>query len=183
MLNPSLHAHYRHFITTTVESAPCRSSTSFDVRFLVSICRNRAGFTCSLLQPEYMSCQLNPGCHVPSNQVSGTLCCRTNVGFCFWHRLFRLRGLIIGSLSFNSLYPHLRKSLLPLFLNRSPPNPLEFRSIRWFGNYSWKSSPRDLLSSVIKHLQSSEDYCCSSHTTFWHLLLWRFQVQYTVDNH
>ena len=41
------------------------------------------------------------------------------------------------------------------FPYRSPRSPLGKRSIRWFGNYSWKSSPKDLFSSVIKHLLSS----------------------------
>ena len=39
-------------------------------------------------------------------------------------RLLTIQGFIIGSLVFNSLYSHLRKSLFPLFLNRSPHNPL-----------------------------------------------------------
>jgi len=42
----------------------------------LSILQNVIEFTCSLKQPEYMSCQLNPGCHVPSNQVSGSPCRR-----------------------------------------------------------------------------------------------------------
>jgi len=42
--------------------------------FPLSILQNDIEFTCSLNQPECLSCQLNPGCHVFSNQVSNTLC-------------------------------------------------------------------------------------------------------------
>ena len=40
MLSPSLHVHYRHFSTTTTKSAPCNSTTSCDVCFLMQF--NRA---------------------------------------------------------------------------------------------------------------------------------------------
>jgi len=70
MLSPSLQAHYKLFHTTTAKSAPSIahphplmsvSSFRFD--------GTQSGFTCSLLPPEYESCQLNPGCRVPNNQV------------------------------------------------------------------------------------------------------------------
>jgi hypothetical protein len=110
-----------------------------------------------------MSCQLYPGCRVPNNQVTGTLVAETDVAFCFWHRLLPLRGFIIGSLSFNSLYSYLRKSVASAFPYRSPPTPLGIRSIRWFGNHSWKPSPRGLLSSVIKRQLSFVGLLFRSH--------------------
>lgn len=72
--SPSLHSHYKSFITTTTKSAPNISSTSFSCLLPLSILQNDVEFTCSLKQPEYKSCQLNPGCHVSSNQVTDTLC-------------------------------------------------------------------------------------------------------------
>jgi len=88
----------------------------------------------------------------------------TNVTTYFWHRFLRLRGFFIGSLSFSSLYSYLQKFLSPFFLIAHHMFVSITCSIRWFGNYSWKSSPRGLLSSVLKHQQSSD--CCSSHTRF-----------------
>jgi hypothetical protein len=74
MPSPWLHVHYKHFIATTTKSAPNISSTSFSCLFPLTILQNDVEFTCSLKQPKYLSCQLNPGCHVFSNQVSNTLC-------------------------------------------------------------------------------------------------------------
>ena len=43
MLSPSLHVHYKHFITTTTKSAPCSSTTSFVVCFLLLFNRTLQG--------------------------------------------------------------------------------------------------------------------------------------------
>ena len=73
MPSPSLPSHYRNFDTTTTESAPYISSTFPESLLPLAILQNEIEFTCSLKQPKYMSCQLNPGCRVSSNQVSDTL--------------------------------------------------------------------------------------------------------------
>ena len=88
----------------------------------------------------------------------------TNVTICFWHLLLRLRGFVIGSLSFSSLYSHLQEFLSLFFLIAHYSEVSHQRSIRWFNDYSWKSSLRDLLSSVLKHQLSHDS--CSSHTRF-----------------
>ena len=43
MLSPSLHAHYKHFNTTTTKSAPCNSTTSAVVCFLSQFNRTLQG--------------------------------------------------------------------------------------------------------------------------------------------
>ena len=53
-------------------------------------------FSCSVQNPVLPSCQLNPGCHVNSNQVSFTLLTDTNVTARFRHLLLLLRDFIVG---------------------------------------------------------------------------------------
>ena len=88
----------------------------------------------------------------------------TNVTTHFWQLLLRLRGFIIVSLSFSSLYLHLQDFLFPFFLIAHHTIVTNKCSIRWFNNYSWKSLLRGLLSSVLKH-QQHKCYC-SGHTRF-----------------
>ena len=73
MLNPSLHFHYKNFITTTIKSAPYNLPTSFWYLLPLTILQNIVEFTCSLKQPMYASCQLYPECRVSNNQVADTL--------------------------------------------------------------------------------------------------------------
>jgi hypothetical protein len=98
MLSPSLHFHYRNFITTTTKSAPNISSTSFSCLFPLAILQNDVEFTCSLKQPKYMSCPLNPPDNyrdrVFSNQVSNTLC----------HRCKRNHLFLTSSFAFTRLH-------------------------------------------------------------------------------
>lgn len=94
MLSPSLQAHYKPFIATTTKSAPNISSTSFSCLLPLAILQNDVEFTCSLKQPKYMSCPLNPGCHVFSNQVSNTLC----------HRCKRNHLFLTSSFAFTRLH-------------------------------------------------------------------------------
>ena len=123
MLSPSLHVHYKHFNTTTTKSAPCNSTTSFVVCFLLPFYRTLQGS----LVPYYSlnTCLANctPDAVYPIIRWSVHSVADTHVTICFWHRLLPLRGFVIGSLSFNSLYSHMQKSLFPLFLIAHHPFP------------------------------------------------------------
>jgi len=95
----------------------------------------------------------------PTQAVMGT-----NVTTHFWQLLLRLRGFIIGSLSFSSLYSHLQKCWFPFFLIAHHTIFAKRCSIRWFNNYSWKSLLRELRSSVLKHQQC--EWYCIGHSRF-----------------
>ena len=69
MLSASLFFHYRNLNTTATKSAPYISLTSFKCLLPLSILQNNIEFTCSLIQPKYMCCQLNPGCRISCNQI------------------------------------------------------------------------------------------------------------------
>ena len=75
---PSLHAHYKRFITTTSASVPGprhRYSRLAGSPLSPSPLPSAAKFPRSLPWPCPGSCLLNAGCRVPSKQVPGTLVC------------------------------------------------------------------------------------------------------------
>ena len=109
-----------------------------------------------------MSCQLNPGCRVLYNQVFSTLCRRHKRNYLLLTSSFALTRLHHWFTCVQLIVFTPAKIVIPAFPSRSPPIPLGTRSIRRFGNYSWKSSPRDLLSSVIKH-QNSKNFVQVTH--------------------
>ena len=117
MLTPSLHSHYRSFITTTNESAPYISPTFPESLLPLSILQSDVEFTCSLKWPVLRSCQLNPGCDVasisdrPPHFVIGT-----TVTTYFSHRNLPYRGFVTGSFPFSSISTHLQGSKSPFFL-------------------------------------------------------------------
>ena len=72
-LNPSLHFHYRNFITTTIQSVtPLRFGSLWDTlnyQIVVRLLAHRSGsFSRSLKEPLQDSCRLNPGWPVISMQ-------------------------------------------------------------------------------------------------------------------
>jgi hypothetical protein len=83
MLSPSLFFHYRNLNTTTTKSAPYISLTSFECLLPLTILQNNIEFTCSLIQPKYVCCQLNPGCRISYNQIVDMLCHKYNRSYLF----------------------------------------------------------------------------------------------------
>jgi hypothetical protein len=73
MLSPWLHPALCRTSSLLRLSLPPISQPHPRCPLPLAILRSDIEFTCSSKQPEYSSCQLNPGCHVPSSQVSGTL--------------------------------------------------------------------------------------------------------------
>jgi len=136
MLSPSLHFHYKNFITTTTKSAPNISSTSFSCLFPLAILQNDVEFTCSLKQPKYLSCQLNPGCHVFSNQVSNTLCHGYKRNYPFLTSSFALTRLHHWFTFVQLIVFTPTEVLLPFFLIAHNLSVSNSRCIRWFSNYS-----------------------------------------------
>ncbi len=121
MLSPSLQAHYKPFITTTTKSAPNISSTSFSCLFPLAIFQNDVEFTCSLKQPKYLSCPLNPGCHVFSNQVANTLCHRCKRNHLFLTSSFAFTRLQHGFTHVQLMVFTPTGVLAPVFPYRSQP--------------------------------------------------------------
>jgi hypothetical protein len=120
MPSPSLSFDYRNVITTTTRSAPNFSRLSFSCPFPLPILQNEIEFTCSLKQPMYACCPLNPGCRVPSNQVSGTLCHRYKRNYLFLTSSFALTRLHRW-VHFRSTHLHVPTEVVAsVFLCRSP---------------------------------------------------------------
>ena len=64
--SPSLHSHYRSFITTTGESAPvpCMGTlTGWHCHLSFSPCHQDDRFSCSIPKPVLSSCHLHADCH------------------------------------------------------------------------------------------------------------------------
>lgn len=99
-------------------SLPAVSQPHLCCLFLLSILQNDTAFNCSLNQPEYKSCQLNPGCHVFSNQVSNTVCNGYKRNYPFSTSSFALTRLPNRFILIQLYHVHLRKSLFP-FLTSS----------------------------------------------------------------
>jgi len=107
-----LHHYYglvchRYFIQSLYDCFPLRLT----VQYRLLLFRTK---------PCIASCQLNPGCHVNSNQVSFTLLTDTNVTIRFRHLLLLLRDFIVGSIYSARQYSPTRILLL-VFPYRSPP--------------------------------------------------------------
>jgi hypothetical protein len=122
MPSPSLHVHYKHFNTTTTRSAPYISTTSMLSASPVSwrVLQNDTEFTCSLKQPKYMSCQLNPGCRVSSSQVSDTLSHGYKRNYPFLTSPFALTRLHHWFILIQLIVFTPTGILIPVFLCRSP---------------------------------------------------------------
>lgn len=80
MLHPSLHDHYSHFCTTTMQSAAIASPQPYGVCFPFTVLQNDNDFTCSDVPPNQHSSQLNPGSNTANNLVIAVLCleCKRN---------------------------------------------------------------------------------------------------------
>ena len=136
MLSSSLFFHYRNLDTTTAGSAAYISLASFECLLPLSILQNNIGFTCSLIQPKYTCCQLNPGCRISCNQIIDMLCHKYERGYLFLTSFIALRGLIIGSFSFGSSYSRLQNSLIPFFFIAHHKIVSKSCSIKWFSKSS-----------------------------------------------
>ena len=82
--------------------------------------QNDSDFSCSIQNPILPSCQLYPGCHVNSNQVSFTLLTDTYVNIRFRHLLFAFTRLNSWFNLFSSTILTYRDRV-PVFPYRSPP--------------------------------------------------------------
>jgi hypothetical protein len=102
----------------------------------LSILQNDTEFTCSLKQPKYLSCQLNPGCRVFSNQVSNTPCHRHKRNHLFLTSPFALTRLLHWFTCVQLIVFLPSGILIPVFPYRSPPSSFQLSSIRWFNNCS-----------------------------------------------
>jgi hypothetical protein len=136
MLNPSLHAHYKRFITTTIKSAPCNSTTSSVVCFLLPFDRTLQGSLVPYYSLNTCLANLTPDAAYP------VVRCPVH----FARRYPRRYLLLTSSFAFTRLqhwftYVQLTvftpaEIVVSAFPYRSPRRPLGIRSIRWFGNYS-----------------------------------------------
>ena len=168
---PSLHSHYRNFITITDRSVP-HASPNHWCRFPLSIWSDSIEFTCSLKWPVLCSCQFNPGCGVASIfRASATLVIGTNVTTYFPHRNLRYRGFFTDSLSFSSTVPTYRDQSPRFSLTVHHNGVSTTCSVRWFDSCSGKPPSEGLsldCSKVFHPFQSIQlsFKVGSSHTRF-----------------
>lgn len=127
MPGSSLCFHYKNFIVTINGSAPCISPTFLKRLLPLTILQNDTEFTCSLKQPEYQSCQLNPGCRISCNQIFNMLC----------HKYKRSYLFLTPSIAFTRLHHWFiciqlcvfspTEIVVFVFLYRSPPDSFLIR--------------------------------------------------------
>ena len=107
----------------------------------VCLLQNDSNFSCSIQNPALPSCWLYSGCYVNSNRFTFTLVTGTNVSACFQHRFFHFTKLYSQFNLFSSTMLTFGKIVVPVFPYRSPQKRVSAScSIRWFANYSRKSS-------------------------------------------
>lgn len=136
MLSPSLLFHYRILSATTTKSAPCISLTSFKCLLPLTILQNDTEFTCSLIQPEYKCCQLNPGCHISCNQIIDMLCHKYKRSYLFLTSFIAFTRLLHWFIFIQLLYSHLQKSLFPFFFIAHNKIVSKSCCIKWFSKSS-----------------------------------------------
>ena len=83
MLSPSLHAHYKQFITTTTKSAPCNSATSFVVCFLLRFDRALQGSLVTYYSLNTCLANLTPDAVYPVIRLPVQSVADTDVAICF----------------------------------------------------------------------------------------------------
>jgi hypothetical protein len=147
MLSPSLPVHYKHFITTTAKSAPCSSTTSIAVCFLIQFDRTLQGSLVLYYSLNTCLANLTPDVMYPvirflrdkwyshfihsrytrRRYPRSYLFSTSSIALTRLHHWFTFVQLIVF------VPAELAVSAFPY---RSPPVPLGTRSIRWFGNYS-----------------------------------------------
>jgi hypothetical protein len=94
-----------------------------------------------------------PGCHVSRKQVPDTLYREYNRNYSLLTSSFALTRLLHWFTCVQLTSMHLWQSLLPFLLIAHNLNVSIKGCIRWFSDYSCKSSLIGLLSSVLKHQQ------------------------------
>jgi hypothetical protein len=133
---PSLHVHYKHFITTTAKSAPCSSTTSCVVCFLLQFNRTLQGSPVPYHCLNTCLANSTPDAAYPVIRLSGTLCRSYPRNYLLLTSSFAFTRLRHWFTCVQLTVFAPAEIVLSAFPYRSPPIPLEIRSIRRFGNCS-----------------------------------------------
>jgi len=151
MSTPSLHFHYRNFITTTSWSAPvfCIGTLILAVLPLGFLPFHQYDrFPRSIRKPKISSCHLYAGHHLSNNQITLKLIMEQLRGSIFDVTVHAFDTSSVVRLRSSPDFTPDRIIVLPFTVTLTT---LTFnqRSSRRFGNYFWKSSPEGQTSIFL----------------------------------
>ena len=151
MSTPSLHFHYRNFITTTSWSAPvfCIGTLILAVLPLGFLPFHQYDrFPRSIRKPKISSCHLYAGHHLSNNQITLKLIMEQLRGSIFDVTVHAFDTSSVVRLRSSPNFTPDRIFVLPFPVTLITLT-LNQRNSRWFDNNYWKSSPKGHPSSFL----------------------------------